>query len=96
MTRSVREMSAARWRSPDRKTSIAPRNMPSNMSAMRRVSRVAFASATLAVSSAPGSRWMGLPGSAGLGGSGTRRIRSAARRSVKGRNNTASARLKAA
>ena len=54
MTRSVREMSAARWRSPDRKTSIAPRNLPSNMSAMRRVSRVAFASATLAVSSAPG------------------------------------------
>ena len=37
---------------------------------------------------------MGFPGSAGRGGSGRNRVRSAARRSVKGRDNTASARLK--
>src|SRR5208282_3023066 len=57
--------------------------------------RLAFASATLALSSAVGSRWMGFPGSTGRGGSGRKRMRSAARRSMKGRNSTASARLKA-
>src|SRR6516164_9285985 len=65
MMRSVREMSAARRRSPERKTSIDPRSMPSNISAMRKVSRAAFANATLALSSAAVSRWMGFPGWAG-------------------------------
>ena len=45
------------------------------MSAIRRVSRAAFASATVAESSAATSRWTGRPGSAGAGGSGSHRVR---------------------